>query len=335
MKIPLFISVIIPIYNQKEVFSNNLTAWQEQSYSKDLYEIIIVNDGSLDGLESFIVSVVKESVVSIRYFHQLHQGPAAARNLGMRHAKGAIVAFSDADCRPFQDWVNEIVRGYTDDIIAGIGGTTQAGVTGSIVSQYCAYVRMNEVPDRKNGEITYLITANASFRKDYLLAIGGFDERYAWAGGEDPELCYRLRQKGYFFKHNRKAIVVNSHKGSVSALAKTFFFYGMGAAFLGLSKFSQWDFYSVRGIRFVYCCVKAWILCMILFFKTFKSFLRFPFRVIWYYGEGVCWWRAFIYAFLESIQSLSFQYGCIAGYISGKFKGIKRPILNEVISESI
>ncbi len=321
---PPFVSAIIPVYNQKEILEQNYPSWLEQAYPKDRFELIVVDDGSTDGLENYVQEMSRLGPVCIKYFHQDHKGPSAARNLGVREARGEIVAFSDADCRLAADWILEISQGYADERVAGVGGTSRAMPTKSMVSQYCGYVRMNEWPVRSEGTIAYIITGNASFRKEYLTAVGGFDERYAWPGGEEPDLCYRLSQKGYIFKHNRRAIVYNPHKQNLVELLRTFFCYGMGDAFLVLTKFSRWDLVSVRGITWLYCFFKALLRSIFFFIMTFKYFIKFPFQIILYYGEGLSFLRALVYAFFECTKNLAFQYGCITGYMLGKFKGFRK-----------
>ena len=318
-----FISVIIPVYNQKEILAGNFSLWEEQSYPQDKYEIIIVDDGSGDGLAEFVCEKAARSAIPIKYLSQRHQGPSAARNLGVREAQGVVVAFTDADCRVTVNWIEEISTGYSHNRVAGIGGTSKALPTKSLVSQYCAHVRMNEAPGRIGGAIAYIITANASFRKDLLVAAGGFDERYRWAGGEDVDVCYRLGRNGYVFRHNRKAVIYNSHKRNFMELLRTFFCYGRGDACLNLRKSPGSGLMAVKGLKRVYVIFAVFLRCLYLFLKTSMGFFKFPFRCVLYHGEGMNWGRAGVYACLELFQNLAFQYGRIAGYVLGQCHGFK------------
>ncbi|QYS89019.1 glycosyltransferase family 2 protein [Flavobacterium davisii] len=88
----LTFSVIIPLYNKENYIYNTLTSVIDQSYSN--FEIIIVNDGSTDkSLE--IIQNINDS--RIRIFNQQNKGVSSARNLGIKNAKGTLIAFLDAD----------------------------------------------------------------------------------------------------------------------------------------------------------------------------------------------------------------------------------------------
>ena len=88
------ISVIIPLYNKETTIAKTLSSIFMQEYND--YEIVIVDDGSTDnGLD--IVQALQSEKISI--YCQSNKGPSAARNLGVRKAKGDWIVFMDAD-----DW---------------------------------------------------------------------------------------------------------------------------------------------------------------------------------------------------------------------------------------
>lgn len=97
MKHP-FISVIISVYNgQDTIMKSTLSVLPS---SNDSIEVVIVNDGSTDETYSITKSLSKQDA-RIRVIHQSNQGVSAARNIGLKEAKGDWVMFIDAD-----DWVN-------------------------------------------------------------------------------------------------------------------------------------------------------------------------------------------------------------------------------------
>ena len=85
------VSVIIPVYNGEKTIRKTLDSALNQSWSN--IEIIVVDDGSSDGT----VEILKSYGDQINYFRQANQGVSAARNLGIDNAKGAYIAFLDAD----------------------------------------------------------------------------------------------------------------------------------------------------------------------------------------------------------------------------------------------
>lgn len=86
-----WISVIIPVYNGEKYLAEAVGSVRAQRYAP--LEIIVVDDGSTDGT----AGVVRGLGDDIRYVYQPNAGPAAARNHGLRLARGEIIAFQDAD----------------------------------------------------------------------------------------------------------------------------------------------------------------------------------------------------------------------------------------------
>ncbi|OWP84894.1 hypothetical protein BWK59_02925 [Flavobacterium davisii] len=104
----LTFSVIIPLYNKENYIYNTLTSVIDQSYSN--FEIIIVNDGSTDkSLE--IIQNINDS--RIRIFNQQNKGVSSARNLGIKNAKGTLIAFLDADDLWKKNHLEELYQLYT------------------------------------------------------------------------------------------------------------------------------------------------------------------------------------------------------------------------------
>ena len=91
------ISVIVPVYNGEKVIEKCIDSLLKQTYQE--MEIILVNDGSIDNTDS-ICSSYRKKYDCIKYFLQKNQGPGAARNRGLKEAKGEYLAFVDAD-----DWL--------------------------------------------------------------------------------------------------------------------------------------------------------------------------------------------------------------------------------------
>lgn len=85
------VSVIIPVYNGDRFLAEAIDSVLRQTYQN--YEAIVADDGSTDGTPQ-VLEAYKDK---IRYFYQENQGSAAARNLGIKEAKGELIAFLDAD----------------------------------------------------------------------------------------------------------------------------------------------------------------------------------------------------------------------------------------------
>lgn len=186
-------------------------------------EIIVVDDGSTDNT----AEVLKEFGGKIEVISKSNGGPASARNCGVRAAKGGFVAFTDSDCRPDKDWLANLLGGFTSEKVAGVGGPVR-GADKSAVSDYMDMVRYLDPAKGASGEVDYLVTANACFRRDVLIEVGLFDEQFRKAGAEDSELCIRIKARGYDLEEVESALVLHHHKPTVRVFLKTMMNYGEG-----------------------------------------------------------------------------------------------------------
>ncbi len=98
--IPPFVSVIVPVYNDPERLAMCLTALQKQTHAKDSYEVIVVDNGSVEPIDPVVARFPQ--VAALR---ETRPGSFAARNLGLSVAKGEVIGFTDADCIPAVDWI--------------------------------------------------------------------------------------------------------------------------------------------------------------------------------------------------------------------------------------
>src|SRR5690554_3549446 len=114
----MYISVIIPVYNQSLQLDLVLHGFQHQSFNKNLYEVIVVDDGS-DERINVDISAYKYSLKIIR---QKNEGRASARNTAIKNANGKIIILNDADRIPTNDFIARHVHShekYKDAIIIG------------------------------------------------------------------------------------------------------------------------------------------------------------------------------------------------------------------------
>src|ERR1044071_6513252 len=97
-----FVSVIVPVWNDSARLDRCLRALEEQTYPGDLYEVVVVDNGSDEPLGPVIERHGRASLV-----RETKPGSYAARNTGLAHARGEVVAFTDADCLPAPDWIEQ------------------------------------------------------------------------------------------------------------------------------------------------------------------------------------------------------------------------------------
>lgn len=225
-----FISVVIPTFNRKSMLKLCLESFNKQSYPVTHFEVIVIDDGSSDGTEKFIEGCREHINFKLIYYRQKNGGPAAARNNGVKGAKGELVAFTDDDCVVEKNWLDEYIRSFNEADIGGVGGATKHKMTGIFCEFMDYYKVMN--PPVVNGEVLYLITANACYKREAILAVNGFEEKIRNPGGEDPDLSMKVKEKGYKLIFNPACVVYHFHKNNLKSFYRTFFNYGRGAYFL-------------------------------------------------------------------------------------------------------
>jgi glycosyltransferase involved in cell wall biosynthesis len=108
------VSVIIPTFNRCSIITDAIESVLRQTYSQ--YEIIVVDDGSVDTTKE----TVSKYGSNIKYIYQENAGPSAARNTGIRHAKGDLIAFLDSDDVWREDKLALQVACFTDNPRVGI-----------------------------------------------------------------------------------------------------------------------------------------------------------------------------------------------------------------------
>jgi len=192
-----FVSIIIPTYNRKNQLKKCLDSVLRIDYPKEKYEIIIIDDGSTDETYAFLKEE-QSKVPNFKIFRQENKGCAAARNLGIKNAKGEILFFTDDDCLVEKDWTVQHLKHYSNEKVGGVGGILCPNKMNYIEEYKIAiyldeYTQYMEVTDAKSGR--GLATCNCSYRKEMFEITGLFDEDFIT--GADPEFSKRIMIKGY------------------------------------------------------------------------------------------------------------------------------------------
>jgi glycosyltransferase involved in cell wall biosynthesis len=208
------ISVIIPTFNSAKELTKCLESLKTQTISNEKYEVIVVDDGSNDGTKDAVATY------PVKYIYQQNRGPAAARNHGVSEAQGEIILFTDADCEPQPNWIEEMIRPMDNPQVIGVKGTyktRQKELMARIVQiEYeHKYERM-----KKFKYIDFIDTYSAAYRKDIFLKYRGFDERYPKASVEDQEFSFRLSHDGHKMVFNPEAVVYHKHSANLLGYLK-------------------------------------------------------------------------------------------------------------------
>lgn len=215
-------SIIVPTRDRALDLRRCLAALCKQTLP-DGFEILVVDDGSRDADG---VAEVVAAAPAARLLRQPPSGPAAARNAGVREARGAVICFTDDDCQPQPDWAERLVAAVGRGVDA-VGGRTLSG-------DHKATARASEVIARApallrgGGELAFTPSNNLACRADVAAAMP-FDERYPAAAGEDREWCARLLQAGHVLQYESGAVVVHHQRLDLVSFIRQQVRYGRGA----------------------------------------------------------------------------------------------------------
>ena len=193
-----FVSIVIPVYNGSTTICLCLNAIQQLDYPKELYEVIVVDNNSNDGTPEIVQQFPVKLIYELEF-----QGPHAATNTGILHARGDIIAFTDSDCVPKKDWLKKLVAPFSDDGVVAVGGRIEAYQPSSGVERFLNQVRPLKNGLRLSGTFPMsIITANAAYRTHALYKVGLFNKKMYT--GADVDLAWRVQ-----WETEKKAVYIN------------------------------------------------------------------------------------------------------------------------------
>jgi len=208
------VSVVIPVYNDREGLCKCLNALSNQTYPADKREIVVVDNGSDVTLEALVTSYEGACLV-----HESKEGSYAARNRGVKYSTGEILAFTDADCIPSPTWLEHGVQclqnAENGGVIAG-----HVEIAPHIPGQPSPYERYEMLMylDQKRAveQGCYGATANLLTSRTVMCTVGLFNEDLV--SGGDNEWGQRVHRHGYDLIYCKQARVRHPARNSFRAL---------------------------------------------------------------------------------------------------------------------
>lgn len=218
------ISVVVPVYNGEHEIAACVQSILNIDYPRSDFEVIVVDNASSDR------TAETARRFPVRYLLQPKRGAAAARNMGVREARSDCIAFTDSDCIVDRAWLAELVKGLAPGT-ACVGGMITMPAPRTDFEAYCSEFSAKSQENAMEGNAAlfpYINTANALFRREVFGAVGYFDERFTWAGGEDLDFGWRVHWAGYAMRYVPGARVEHRHRSSPGQLFRGYCRYGRG-----------------------------------------------------------------------------------------------------------
>ncbi|MDE0267431.1 MAG: glycosyltransferase [Acidimicrobiaceae bacterium] len=225
----IFVSVVIPYYEAPHALQLTLAALESQKYPKELFEVVIVDDGSRIPLQQ-----PEKTALNVQVVHQEDRGfgLARARNTGVRAASGDIIVFLDCDMMPEANWLAEHSRWHhaASDVltlgfrmhvdVAGINSSSILRRSGTLGDLLTADGRPSSRPEwiefhmtrtddlaSDDDDLFRMVTGgNLGVSRFFFEWIGGYDETFTQWGAEDTEFGYRAFTQGALLVPVRSAL---------------------------------------------------------------------------------------------------------------------------------
>ncbi len=223
------ISLIIPTYERPARLAACLRAVAQLDYPGDRLQVIVVDDGSALPPTEVVASF--QGTLDITLLCKPHAGPAAARNAGAAQARGEFLAFTDDDCAPRPGWLRALTALLVATPGCGVGGQTLNALTDNpyatasqlLISYLYQYYNANPRQAR------LLTSNNLAVPARLFREMGGFDEHFGLAAGEDREFCDRWIHHGHPLIYAPEAVVEHAHALSWSSFWRQHANYGRAA----------------------------------------------------------------------------------------------------------
>lgn len=217
------VSVIIPVYNQNVSLNVTLNLFNQQTYRNDLFEVIVVDDGSDCPAEEYIRSCNKEFNYSVRFIRQSNKGRANARNTGIHNAQSEVLIFNDADRFPHCNFISKHMEHFAEN-----DNFNSKVVIGCSYDYFGSYnhpekivnLSLSDIHKRARKPVFYsnittlfnennyaespirwisFLVGNSSVKKADVERVGYFDDHFSIWGAEHFDLAIRMVEQNYEF----------------------------------------------------------------------------------------------------------------------------------------
>jgi glycosyltransferase involved in cell wall biosynthesis len=312
-------SIIVATYNRLSEIRELLDSLQGLTYPPSDFEVIIVDDGSIDGTSDYVINF--NSTFDLRCLSQENQGPGKARNLGMAQAKGEYFIFVDSDCTMPSQWLDSIDEAVIRHDWDAFGGPDTFHPSFSPLLKAINYSMTSFVGTggTRGGKESvgryYPRSFNMGMRRSVYDKVGGMNQL---RHGQDMDLSARIYDAGFRVGLIPEAFVYHKRRTSLTKFFRQIFNWGVARVNLGRTHKQLWKFihfipaflllgsicifvfsmvsghfWIIKGITIAYILVLSWI-----FFESYQlyksvkisllSILTTNIQVI-AYGLGMIW----------------------------------------------
>lgn len=223
------LSVIIPTRNRADLLQLALKSMQSQTLSADLFEVLIIDNGSTDNTRK-VCGTFETQTLQLRYFYEEKPGLHVGRHLGMKMAQSDIFVYADDDIEAFPTWLETIADNFKNPEVVLVGGKDlpkfeseppqwiqklwEKDNDGNRYLGYLSIIDLGEV--RKEINPSHVFGCNFSIRKSILLEAGGFhpdampEDMIRFRGDGESHISRFIEKKRYKTVYHPRASVYHN-----------------------------------------------------------------------------------------------------------------------------
>ena len=220
----MLVSVITAARNAESTIEKCINSVNIQKFGHP-YEHLIVEDGSTDNTEE-IIKKYERKIETLHFIKGPGTGPGAARNVGVRKAKGKIIVFIDADCEADKEWLKNLVDPIMNKKVSGTCGSVKTpdeiSIIGKVIGLDWEYRQEKNIIENKK----WFHMMNTAYDRNCFDEVGFIDEDLIT--GEDIEFFQRV-VKNNLVAFVKNAIVYHYHRQSLMSYFRQFYYYGKGS----------------------------------------------------------------------------------------------------------
>jgi glycosyltransferase involved in cell wall biosynthesis len=199
------VSVVVATYNAHATLPDCLDSLLRLDFPTDRLELLCVDNASTDATPDLLARYRER----IHVLREATRGPAAARNHGIRHATGDVVAFTDADCVVDRAWLRNLIAPLGDARVGVAGGKILSRRPCNVIEAFGEHIHDHDRA-MNSRHPPYAITMNWASRRVVLERIGSFDETLLRSS--DVDCAYRIVDAGYHLVYEPRAIIYHRNE---------------------------------------------------------------------------------------------------------------------------
>jgi GT2 family glycosyltransferase len=213
------VTIVVPAFNAAATIAECVSSLLALRYPREQYQVVVVDNGSTDATPRILDGFRDD----IRVLGETTRGASAARNCGIRNARGTLIAFTDADCAVEPDWLSALLTPLRDPRVGIVGGRILSRVNANRIERFGEFI-FDQRRAIEHEDLPYVITANCASRREVLHEVGLFDETLL--RGQDVDLAWRVLSLGYRLEYAPDAIVRHHNEHTIWGLVHEGYVHG-------------------------------------------------------------------------------------------------------------